>query len=166
MEYIARQIQRTKWKIDPSTPDKIGSDALSGVRITNNSLSTWEFSSDRADIEEVVLAYMTGGPDKIEAIDILLVKKQALEEKGYSFERTAAVKTAVDDLRGRHLDISNLLVDDICTIAKIFAPYTQKEETCVRFSIGDIKEIIARAKGRGRVNVSTLNKKIKEQMEI
>ena len=115
MHYLARKIQRAKWDPSPNIPaDEIRADAITGgcLKTSDDTLSLWQCRDSREDVEEIALV-LASNMNRIEGIHIVLLNNESLENSNLSLEFTQGV-TPVEDLRERHIDITNLTMRIIC----------------------------------------------------
>lgn len=135
--YLIRKISRAKWESNSSLlPEEIGADAITGcLRTFNNSLSVWQCGQVQReeDIKEAILA-LAASMERIDKIDVVIIDKSALEEKGIALEPTPG-NTPVEDLRDKHLDIIRLDTSRLCLIAQYIAEKIRRNTKKIRSKI-------------------------------
>jgi hypothetical protein len=174
LEYIARKISRAKWvkEVFSDDPQDISADALTGcLRTSGDTLSFWQCDPHHEDVTEVVHALATPRVDpslprergKIERIDVVLLRNNDLEIEGFtSIARPG--NTCVNDLCDRHIDLTNLTMNKLCSLAKQIVPKVRQSSHCHRFTRGEIIRIIDQAVKSQRLNAHDLDEKI--QIEL
>lgn len=165
MEYVARKISRAKWELKSyMESDDIGADAVTGcLRTSNNTLSVWQCSLEETDVAEVVLALATP-MERIDKIDVVLIHKNDLDEDGCILEATLG-NTLVDDLRARHMDIININLTKLCSLARRIATKVRQNSNCYLFTKSKVQDIIVKAVKNNRLDVDSLNEKVRIEIQ-
>jgi len=148
-------------------PDSIRADAVTGgcIRTADDTLSVWSCFSDKKHIEEVVLALALGPKiDHLEAMDVVLLSRSILETQGLTLEITPG-DTLVEDLRGRHVNLVNLDMNKICFLAVQIAANLRQNDSCYRFTKGEILALACAAVKAERVSLNRLNDRMRAEVE-
>jgi hypothetical protein len=167
MHYLARKIQRAKWDPSPNIPaEEIRADAITGgcLKTSDDNLSLWQCRDSREDVEEIALV-LASTMNKIEGIHIVLLNKELLRNSKLSLESTQGI-TPIEDLRGRHIDLTNLTMRKVCKIAEHVKAALPIQSQFYQFTRAQIREILRRAIESDRIKLEQLRKDQKELKEL
>lgn len=167
MDYLARKISRSKWESRPYVgPEDVRADAVTGcLRTSNDTLSLWRCSQDNSDVSEVVLAF-AASMDVIEGIHIVLLDQNDLNNDGLILRRTPEnANTPVKELSNRHIDLENLTMTKLSSLARRIANNVRQGSNLYHFTKKDIREILCRAVKNNRLNIQALNAKIQKEIK-
>lgn len=161
---MARKISRAKWQ--PSGPAATGqgvsADAVTAcMRTGQNRLSLWRFQDPEQDLGEIALA-MAANAERAETLDLAWVSLDTLTP--YAQEETIG-KTAVADLRDRHIDVCQLDGRKLVEIADHFFVAVQKNEVR-RFREKEVIELLQKALRAGRIVPADLAEKLRPQVVL
>ena len=165
--HAARKYSRAKWE-KPSyvKNDDIPADAVTiCLKTTNNKLSLWECVTENNSIEEVVLALTTGTKvTHIEKMHIIALPQDAIKNAQLVLDKSEG-DTLVDELRDRHVDLIELTLSKLTTIANMMASQIQREIHCHSFTRKQVAKILNSSVEAGKISVEKLNSKIQEQLK-
>lgn len=166
MSFLIRKITRSKWpreNYESLTSNDISADAVTScLRTTRNTLSTWEVSSTQ-EINEAILALVSGF-ERIDTIDIVIIEKQELLDKGFELINTPGL-TPVVDLVETHIDISSLNYASIGGFSEIMIECL-KSEKVLRYNKKKLINILEEAIKAGRVEKEKLKDGVLEKLAI
>lgn len=160
--YVARKISRAKWQTHGAEVTERGApaDAVTAcMRTGQNRLSLWRFKDPDHDLGEIALA-MAANAERAETLDLVWVRLDTLSS--YVQEETAG-KTAVADLRDRHIDVCHLDGRTLVAIADHFFVAVQKNEIR-RFREKEVIELLKKALREGRIVPADLSEKLRPQI--
>lgn len=160
--YVARKISRAKWQTTGSGGEPRGApaDAVTAcLRTGQNRLSLWRFTDPMQDLGEVALA-MAANAERAETFDLVWLSAETLSL--YEQEETEG-KTAVKDLRDRHIDVCRLDGRGLVAIADHFFVAVQKNEVR-RFREKEVIALVQTALRDGRIAPSDLPEKLRAQV--
>lgn len=167
MEYLARKISRPKWEPKPYTgPEDVRADAITGcLRTLNDTLSLWQCSQDNADVADVALA-LAASMEKIEGMHVVLLPKSDLSIDGFSFEVTPEhANTPVEDLCARHVDLVNLTMTLLCSLARRIATNVRQGLSLYQFTRREVRDILCRAVKAARVDINSLKNDVRSEIQ-
>ena len=161
MSLLVRKIEKGKWlQNDIVSGEDVSADAITNcMKTKKNTLSMWRIDNE-AQIDDAVLAIVSAH-HHLDAIDVVWINKDQLEEKGVSMQDTPG-NTPVDDLVDNHVDVLDLTYISLGKVAhcivKCFHDSSVERYTRVR-----LKKLLRKAieSGRletGRVAPSVANK--------
>lgn len=158
MPLIARKINRAKWgEAEVDTLDELWSDPITScLRTSNNTLSVWSID-DSSELNEAVLAIVTGFRH-LDSIDVVLIDIDDIEREGINYEQTEGL-TPVDELKQSHIDIIDLNYSRLGLFAKLVQKNIH-EDNCFRLTKGDLRKVISQAIQDGRLKIEDLNKHV------
>ncbi len=164
MQYFARKISRPKWEVKPfMNPDEISADAITScLRTTNNTLSLWECSTREDHISEVILAIVTS-MDRIDRIHIILLRRDELEADGLTLISNPG-NTPIVDLRDRHVDVVNLEMKKLCSIARKRATNVRNDQDFHQFTRAHVKEMLRDTVMSDRVGIDQLKENVQREL--
>lgn len=164
MKVLARNINRSKWNAKPGFPHQaIRADAVTGcLKTKDDRLSMWRCQDDLGDIDQVFLALATG-PNKtgFDTMDVVFVPEEDVERAGIAHQATEG-ETVVPDLRARHIDIVDLDLEKLGTLARIVASQVPKSQ---RRTEAAIKKLVRTAIQSGRINSDQLNNELRLKLD-
>jgi hypothetical protein len=167
LDFLARKISRAKWEPTPYTgPEGIRADAVTGpcLRTYNDTLSLWRCSQDDTDVAEIVLA-LASAMEKIETIHLILLHQNDLTANGFTLAVTPEnANIPVADLRNRHVDLANLTATQILFLAQEIATKVRRNSGFYLFTKKAICEILCKAVRSGRINLSGLKDKVRDEV--
>lgn len=139
----------------------------SEFRTKNGTLSTW-FIDSLNSLDQAVLAIVVTSTE-ISKMDFAIINMDILDKNGLKYEQTyAGVDIAVPALQDTHYDIENITIPKLVNCAKVFKEVYQLDEDeerfIVRYTEGDIKELLNRANSNGEIDLNRLNKGIKKAL--
>jgi len=116
MSLLVRKINRAKWlQNDIVRGDDISADAITNcIKTINNTLSTWRIDTE-AQVDEAVLAIVSGG-QHVDTIDVVWMSQNQLEAEGISIQNTPGV-TPIADWVERHVDVVGLTYKSLGKVA-------------------------------------------------
>ena len=160
MAYLVRKINKRK-NIDALRGnldiDELTADIPTGeLRTTNGTLSTWIIESP-SKLNEAILA-ITATSSKVSKMDFLLIDTEILKNHNLEYKQTyAGREIPIPDLQDTHYDIVNLSMGKLKNCILAYKDVVDKDidgKLIVRYSEGEIKDILKKALEDKRVDVS------------
>ncbi len=141
MPCLVRKITRAKWG-DEINPDQIPADAVTAdLRTSSNTLSFWRVDQPSDDqLNQIVLA-LGAAADRIDRMDLSWIDEHCLRSREISI-RESEGRTPVARLRAYHVDVTDLILDSLCIVAKSIAEALGQEQY-KRFSPKTLKRLLA-----------------------
>ena len=165
MTLQVRKINQAKWlQADIVNGAKIPADAITNcLRTQQNALSVWKIKSED-EIENAVIAIVSGHPHPFETFDIVLLNPEYLERNGVNFTATEGT-TTVKRLKDMHFDMVDLTYEKLgivaCHIVEKF-----KEKKVLRYTKKNLKDILNNAINEKRLDINELSENIKNKLCI
>jgi len=165
MEHVARKFSRAKWEVlSFMGGNDIAADAITScLRTVNNTLSFWNCTEEARTVEEVVLALATGPDSHLEKLHLLALSKEDLEGAGLTLRPTDG-QTLVQDLKNRHVDMIELTLVKLSTVAQLMASQIRGNVRYHLFTKKKVREIVRGAISRQRISIDNLPDQIKEDL--
>lgn len=169
MSYLVRKLnKRANIDIIGKTEDvetMFADAATAEFRSKNGTLSTWRIDSINK-LDDAVLAIVVTS-SKVERMDFILIDTDYLDEQQLEYSQTyAGQKIAVPDLQDTHYDIINItiprLINCTCVYRKVFLEDKDQGIFLVRYTEGDIRDLLVKASDESRLVIDTLNNGIKK----
>lgn len=137
-------------------------------RTTNGSLSTWIIES-LDSLGEAVLAIVITSSE-ITKMDFIVIDTDILSSNGLEYKQTyAGQDIAIPDLQNTHYDIINISVGKLLNCTQVYHAIVNMdpdgERYIMRFTAGEIKDLLKEALLEKRVDVSRIPKKIKAEID-
>lgn len=171
MAYLVRKINKRK-NIDALRGnldiDELTADIPTGeLRTTNGTLSTWIIESP-SKLNEAILA-ITATSSKVSKMDFLLIDTEILKNHNLEYKQTyAGREIPIPDLQDTHYDIVNLSMGKLKNCILAYKDVVDKDidgKLIVRYSEGEIKDILKKALEDKRVDVSKAEGEIKNMFK-
>lgn len=171
MAYLVRKINKKK-NIDALRGnldvDELTADMPTGeLRTTNGTLSTWIIES-LSEVNEAVLAIAVVS-SKISKMDFLIIDTEILNNHELEFKQTYAGRDIpIPDLQDLHYDIVNLSMGKLKNCVLAYKDVVDKDvdgKLVVRYSEGQIKDILKKAVYDDRVDISKAEGGIKDMLK-
>jgi len=163
MAYLVRKINKKK-NIDALrgnlNVDELTADMPTGeLRTTNGTLSTWIVES-LGELNEAILAIAVTS-SKVSKMDFLIIDTEILNNHNLEFKQTYAGRDIpIPDLQDTHYDIVNLSMGKLVNCVLAYKDVDGK--LVVRYSEGQIKDILKKAFDDDRVDISKAEGGIKD----
>lgn len=164
MTYLVRMISRGKWPdsdYNIITIDKLSADAVTDLKTSKNTLSTWEINS-KEELEYVALA-LAANRNKIEKIDIVSIEKAQIVNSGFEIGNNPG-NTPVTDIADTHKDIINLTHKSLGEFATIVLK--SLEDRHIFYSKKDVTQIFIKAIKEGRLDINKVNKDLRNELNL
>lgn len=165
---LARKINRPKWDTrEYLEEDAIRADAMTKCLCTSDdALSWWRCEGDENGLEEVALALATGPKSaRVETIFVATLPVSCLEDAGMTTRQTPG-KTAVDKLKSRHVNVVELDIEGLATIAKMLAPRIRGNKLVKRFTRKRLTDLIKTAIEDKRLDPAELHQELREKLGL
>lgn len=117
MALLVRKIQHGRWPKSNCELGEICGDVFGDIRTTNNTLSFWRIE-DMDDLDEAILAIITGSGFKPETVVVAWIDEELVLANDISIESTPG-DAAARDLSDTHRDLCNLTYSSLGTISKL-----------------------------------------------
>jgi len=168
MEYLARMINPAKWELQSfmTSRGQIAADAITGcLRTQGNTLSFWESSKDKTDVEKVALA-LASARQKIDKLQIILIPRTEFPPDNFDFSKTDG-NTPFLELRHKHMDMVNIDMTTLCQVAEKIAPKIRNnhEELLFQFTQKEVKRLIIQGVIDGFIEIDKLDTDIKKAIK-
>lgn len=171
MAYLVRKINKKK-NIDTLRGDldvdQLTADMPTGeLRTTNGTLSAWIVES-LSEVNEAILAIAVTS-SKISKMDFLIIDTEILKNYDLEFKQTYAGRDIpIPDLQDSHYDIVNLSMGKLKNCVLAYKAVVDKDvdgKLVVRYSEGQIKDILKKAFVDDRVDISKAEGRIKDMFQ-
>ena len=134
-------------------------------RTTDGKLSTWLIDS-LDELTDAVLAIAVSSSE-VTKMDFIVIDTSLLEKHSLKYEQTyAGREIAVADLQNKHHDIVDITIGKLINCTNLYMDIikneTDEEKYIVRYTVGDIKEILKRAIIQKRIDESKTDTKVRE----
>ena len=168
MAYLVRKINKKK-NIDALrgnlNVDELTADMPTGeLRTTHGTLSTWIVES-LGELNEAILAIAVTS-SKVSKMDFLIIDTEILNNHNLEFKQTYAGRDIpIPDLQDTHYDIVNLSMGKLVNCVLAYKDVVDKDvdgKLVVRYSEGQIKDILKKAFDDDRVDISKAEGGIKD----
>lgn len=160
MSFIARKFTKAKWERRTGLEEsEISADSVtSDLRTTDNTLSFWECGESSDDELLKPLIAMSAAGDRIDKIDLVWLKHEELKAINIQTCKSDG-NTPVKSLVKLHIDACSL---DILRLGKVAEIITNaiNENRWRRYTVKDVKIILASSVKQGHVSLSELPDKI------
>ncbi len=163
MGFLARKIEKSKWKNETAELAEICADAITScLRTSCNTLSVW-YIQDSSDVDEAILAIVSSPKfSKLDALDIVLMKPEWFESNQFEIKEQEG-NSCITDLNKKHRDIASLNYSKLGTIAEQILKEVQSNNS-VRKTASDITKIIWKAIEEERLTISQLNPRLQKKV--
>jgi hypothetical protein len=159
---LIRKIDKGKWISQDTVIEPPSADALTkDLPTKRNTLSVW-YIDNETELEEAVLAIISGQPHSLETIDIVILEDTYLINNNINIEKTNG-ETPVVDLKERHRDLSSLNCWTLVKIAEYIAENI-KNNNIRRYRKADLRRIIKNAVSEERLSFYDLSDSIRVQL--
>lgn len=160
--YVARKIQVERWDatLYASGDADVRVDSLTGrcLETKEERLSVWMCKNDKEDVAQVALALATNFTlKKDEGMYIVLLRKDILEEEGFTFDSSEG-NSKVADLNSRHFDIADLDVSKLLRIATEITRNVRQDKRLFPFTKKEVAELLQKAIEDNRVDLKDVKK--------
>lgn len=167
MSYLVRKIARAKW---PNTQnlsnfniDNLKADAISScLRTQKDTLSIWEIDS-LSEIDDAALALVSSS-EHLDGIFMVSIDKNLLTSQGLQLIKTPG-NTPVLDLQQKHHDVYGLTYNSIGKFAHCIIEALNQQSFTHKYTKGQLKNLLNDAVTKNRVNIDSLNEKLKAKLE-
>lgn len=137
-------------------------------RTKNGTLSTW-FIDSLDYIENAVLAIAISSSD-ITKMDFIIINTDILSGNSLEYKQTyAGQDIAIPDLQNTHYDIINITIEKLAVCTKVYQTVvemnSQEEPLIIRYTAGEINDLLKKALSDNRIDESKAPKKLKEHLE-
>lgn len=134
-------------------------------RTTDGKLSTWLINS-LDDLKDAVLAIVVSSSE-VTKMDFIVIDTSLLEKYSLEYEQTyAGREIAVADLQHTHHDIVDITISKLINCTNLYMDIikneTDEEKYIVRFTAGEIKEILRQAIIQDRIDDSKTDTKVRD----
>lgn len=165
MPVFARMIARAKWEQNADLREcEIAADAVTGdLRTTQNRLSFWHCGvGETVEFERAALA-MAAARDRLDRMDIVYLDEDRIRTSGLRTQMTPG-STPVSSLRSFHIDVAELDLTRLATIARMIAT-AHRANAVLKISRLEILAILVRAVRDGLVSTDALRGDLKTKVE-
>lgn len=162
MSLLVRKINKAKWYSEskkyqlPACADSI----TLCLKTSKNTLSFWRIDKE-AEVEEAVLA-IAASNHSLDAIDIVVIPTELLEQRGFKIQSTAG-DTACKDLIDSHRDLAELTVKDLDALSEMIVSELNGNKV-KRYTMLTLKNMIIKAVEDGRIAVDDLKEGVKNKI--
>jgi hypothetical protein len=162
MSFLVRKIDRSKWDqrkiLDGEQPS---ADAITRcMKTTLNTLSLWSIDAE-SEREEAVLAIASNFAN-LDAIDILLIDRSLMEEKGLALVPKTGL-TPYHNFESKHLDVINLDYLSLGAMAEVTVE-SIRQQRHKRFRESELIEILTNGVQAGKVQWSELKPDVQKKI--
>lgn len=138
-------------------------------RTSKGTLSTWYIES-LEDIENAVLAIAITSSE-IAKMDFIIINTDIVSKNSLEYKQTyAGQDIAIPELQDTHYDIVDISIEKLINCTKIFQTIVKMDPNCetyiIRYTAGEIKDLLKKAISDDRVDETKMPKRIKEQLGI
>ena len=135
-------------------------------RTKNGTLSTWHINS-LDDIEDAILAIAFTSSD-ITKMDFIIIDTDILSKNSLEYKKTyAGQEIAIVDLQDTHYDIVNITIEKLINCTRVYQTVVEAdpdaETYIIRYTAGDIRELLKKSWEEKRVDEKKVPEKLKEQ---
>lgn len=172
MAYLVRKLIKRDRLSALEDSENIG-DILADIpttefRTTNGALSTWKIESI-GDLDEAVLAIAVSSTE-ISKMDFIAMDTDMVKKYDLSYNYTyAGMDIPVPDLQNKHCDILDITMDKLnncaCLYREILNNEPEEGKFIVRYTAGEIKELLKNAVKNNRVDREKAFGKIAEVID-
>lgn len=160
--YVARKIQVERWDVTSYTSGDadVRVDSLTGrcLETKEEQLSVWMCKNEKEDVAQIALALATNFTlKKDEGMYIVLLRKDVLEEEGFTFDNSEG-NSKVADLNLRHFDIVELDIAKLLRIATEITHNVRQDSHLFPFTKREVAEILQKAMDDGRIDHKDVKK--------
>ena len=137
-------------------------------RTKKGTLSCWHIET-LEEIENAVLAVAITSSD-ITKMDFIVIDTDFIHTNSLSFEQTyAGQDIAIPDLQNTHYDIIGITTDKLINCTKIYQSVAELDPDgnrfIIRYTAGEIKDLLKQAIEAERIDDSKAPRKIKEHLD-
>jgi hypothetical protein len=163
MSFLVRKINKAKWyQINVSENTDASADAITNdLKTSNNSLSVWQIN-DETELTEAILA-IVANLDHLETIDVVLFSSGLIEELKLETLASPGL-TPVEDLKNKHIDITNLTYSKLGLISKAIISDLRDSKTH-RFTKVQLKGILTKAVDENRIGLEHLSEGVSSKLK-
>lgn len=165
MPVFVRMIARAKWEQNPDLREgEIAADAVTGdLRTTQNRLSFWRCrAAEIVELESAALA-MAASRDRLDRLELVYLDEDGIRARGLRTRATLG-NTPVSSLRSSHIDVAELDLDRLGTIAGMIAT-AHRTNAVLKMSRLEVLAILVRAVRDGLVSTDALRVDLKTKVE-
>lgn len=165
MTVFARMIARAKWEQNADLREgEIAADAVTGdLRTTQNRLSFWLCAAAQTvELESAALA-MAAARDRLDRLDLVYLDEDGIRASGLR-TRVTPGNTPVSSLRSFHIDIADLDLTRLSTVASMIAT-ANRANSVLKISRLEVLAILVRAVRDGLVSTDALRGDLKTKVE-
>jgi hypothetical protein len=162
---FVRMIARAKWEQNADLREgEIAADAVTGdLRTIQNRLSFWRCpAAEVVELEHAALA-MAAARDRLDRIDIVYLDEDGIRASGLRTRATPG-NTPVSSLRSSHIDVDELDLDRLGTIAGMIAT-AHRTNAVLKMSRLEVLAIVVRAVRDGLVSTDALRGDLRTKVE-
>ena len=163
MSLLVRKINKAKWlQINIEQDSDVSADAITNcLRTSNNCLSVWCIKS-LEKVEEAALA-LAANQDHLETIDIVVLEEESLTSNKIDIVKTDG-ETPVNDLIGRHRDISELTYAKLGVVKNLIVDSIRKDKV-KRYTKSDLKKILLSSIREGKLESARLKESVRKKID-
>ncbi len=116
-------------------------------------------------MSEVILA-LAAAMEKIETLHVALLDRNHLQANGFAIKITPEnANTPIEELRSRHVDLTNLTATQILFLAKEIATKVRQNSDFYLFTKLAVREILCTAVKSGRLDLNILGDKVRLEVQ-
>jgi hypothetical protein len=162
MSLLVRKIEKGRWlQNDIRNGAEVSADAITNcTRTKGNALSVWEISG-RDQVDDAVIA-MVSQCDSLETIDVVLLGRTNLIEKGLEIKQTPGT-TALSDFGDKHHDIAGMTYRTLGILAALIVSEFRTDQV-IRYTRGQIERLLKEAVGNGRIQTDLLRAGVRSKI--
>lgn len=160
MGCFVRMLEKQKWENNNLVDlgyNETPADTITGdLRTVSNKLSLWLIDSlDVLNDAILALALMR---NKLTRLDIIMIDRIKIEQKGLEVLNTPENgKTPLINFDEYHYDVINLTYDKLGIFSQIIIDDVTNEEKCLRYTKGEISELLFEGYMNNRFKIDCLN---------